>query len=153
VNGLDPLEGKEVWALADGIVVGPLTVTGGSVDVGFVATHVVVGLKYTSQWKTLYLTAEGINQGSEQGKRKKLNGVTLRVDCSRGLKAGISFDELTEVPELILAGTTDLYTGDAYTLTFPNWDTKGEVCIEQSEPHPAAVLGVIVDVTAGDTQR
>ncbi len=153
VTGLDHLENKEVWSLADGHVVGPLTVEGGAVNLSFVASTAVVGLRYTSQIKTLYLTAEGINSGSEQGKRKNLSGVSLRVDCSRGLSCGPSFDLLTEVPDLILAGGPQLYTGDAYTTVFPDWNTKGEICIEQVYPLPASVLGVIVGVTPGDTGR
>lgn len=153
VTGLDHLEGKEVWALADGVVVGPLTVASGSVDLGFTASSVVVGLRYTSQIKTLYLTADGINQGSEQGKRKMLPAVTLRLDCTRGLEVGNDFSYLTPLPDTILAGTNDLFEGDARALIYPQWDTKGEICIQQSDPLPAQVLGVIVEVVPGDTGR
>lgn len=149
VHGLDHLEGKEVWALADGTVVGPLIVVGGSVDVGFLATNIVVGLKYTQQVKTLYLTTQGLQSGSDQGKRKLISGVTLRVDCSRGLQVGTEFgDYLTPIPEL---QENDLYTGDARALTFADWNTRGEVCIQQDQPLPATVLGIIVEVTPGDT--
>ncbi len=153
VSGLDHLENAEVYALCDGRVEGPYTVTDGGITLEAPAAIITVGLKFTSQWKTLYLTAEGIQRGSEQGKRKNLQGVTLRVDNSRGLQVGPAFDALTDIPELILAGTTDTYTGDAYTTIQPDWNTKGEVCVEQTLPLPASVLGVIVGVTAGDTGR
>jgi hypothetical protein len=153
VGGLGHLEGKQVYALADGLVVGPLTVTGGSVNIGTAASNIVVGLKYTQQIKTLYLTTDGIQQGSDQGKRKQISGVTLRVDCAAGLKVGTDFDYLNPLPELnadLPAGT--LFTGDSRALTFPQWDTKGETCIQQDFPLPAAVLGVIVEVTPGDDE-
>lgn len=153
VSGLDHLEGKEVWALADGVVVGPLTVTAGAVDLGDPYSKIVVGLKYTQQIKTLYLTAEGINTGSEQGKRKLIPEVTLRVDCSKGLKVGGDFDNLTPVPDLILPDTLELFTGDAFSVIFADWDVKGEVCIQQDYPLPASILGVIPGVLAGDTAR
>lgn len=153
-SGLDHLEGKEVWALADGFVVGPLTVALGAVDLGFSAANAVIGLRYTQQIKTLYLTAEGLNTGSEQGKRKFLPAVTLRVDCTKGLSAGHDFTSLSEVPDLILAGTADtLFTGDARVNIGPFWDTNGEICIQQTDPLPAQVLGVIVEVVPGDTGR
>jgi hypothetical protein len=152
VTGLDHLEGKEVWSLADGIVVGPLTVAGGSVTLLFAATNIVVGLRYTQQIQTLYLTTDGIQQGSDQGKRKQVSGITLRVDCTKGLKVGTDFDYLTELPELNEAGT-ELFTGDSRALSFPQWGEKGEVCIQQDDPLPASVLGIIVEVTPGDTGR
>lgn len=151
VTGLNHLEGKQVWALADGVVVGPLTVVGGSVDVGFLASSIVVGLKYTAQIQTLYLTTDGIQQGSDQGKRKQISGVTLRVDCTRGLTAGTDFGQYqTPVPELNDPTSTGLFTGDCRVLAYANWDERGFTMIEQDLPLPASVLGVIVEVTPGD---
>jgi hypothetical protein len=152
VSGLNHLEGKQVWALADGVVVGPLTVVSGAVDIGFTATNIVVGLKYTQQVQTLYLTTEGIQEGSDQGKRKQISGITLRVDCSKGMSAGTDFAYMTPIPELnqdLADGA--LYTGDARVLSFPQWDRPGQTCIEQDLPLPATVLGLIVEVTPGDT--
>lgn len=152
ISGLGHLEGKQVYALADGVVEGPFTVAGGAITLSAAATNVVVGLKYTQQIQTLYLTTEGIQEGSDQGKRKQISGVTLRTDCTKGLKAGTDFDYLTPVPELnqdLAVG--DLYTGDARVLSFPQWDRPGQTCIQQDDPLPATVLGVIVEVTPGDT--
>lgn len=158
VGGLGHLEGKEVYALVDGEEVGPLTVTSGSVTVRTPlqdpASNVIVGLKYTGQIKTLYLDSSVLESGTIQGKRKKLNGVTLRVDCTRGLKAGTDFDHLTALPDLNpTTFTPTLFTGDARVLTYPNWDTEGEICVQQDHPYPASVNGIIVEVTPGDTGR
>lgn len=149
-TGLGHLEGKQVRALADGTVLGPFTVSGGSVALGGTYSSVVVGLKYTQQLKTLYLTNEGMQAGTEQSKRKVLQGVSLRVDCTRGLKVGVDFAHLDTVPDL---ETSALYTGDAFTPVNPDWNTRGEVCIQQDHPLPAAVLGVIIGVVPGDTGR
>lgn len=150
VSGLSHLEGKEVWALADGVVIGPLTVTGGVADLGVVASTAVVGLKYTSQGKTLYLTTEGIQRGTEQGKRKMTQGATLRLDCTRGITVGTDFENLTTLEDT--EGLT-LFTGDAYAAINPDWNTKGEICFQQALPLPATVLGVIIGVVPGDTGR
>lgn len=150
VTGLDHLEGKVVYALADGRVEGPFTVSSGSITLSAESANVVVGLQYTSQIKTLYLTVEGLQPGTIQGKRKFVPAVTLRVDCTAGLEAGIDFDNLTPVPDL---DTTEPYTGDARVVVFSDWTETGEVCVQQTQPLPAGVLGIIVEVTPGDTGR
>src|SRR5690606_9764191 len=44
VTGLSALEGATVWAIADGDVLGPFTVSDGEIaDIGQVATNVTVG--------------------------------------------------------------------------------------------------------------
>jgi hypothetical protein len=152
VSGLGHLEGKVVYALADGLVEGPFTVAGGSVTLPDAASNIIVGLKFTQQIQTLYLTTQGIQSGSDQGKRKQISGVTVRTDCTAGLKAGTDFDYLTPIPELNEnLATGDLFTGDSRVLSFPQWDTPGQTCIQQDDPLPATVLGVIVEVTPGDT--
>ena len=151
LSGLDHLTGKIVWALADGVVVGPLTVVAGSVTLPNPATNIVVGLRYTQQIQTLYLTTQGIQEGSDQGKRKQISGITLRVDCSRGLQAGTDFLNMTPLPELNDPTTVALYTGDSRVLNYPQWDEPGETCIQQNDPLPCTVLGLIVEVTPGDT--
>jgi len=154
------LKGKEVWALADGHVVGPLVANAstGIVTLPFAACTVVAGLKYTQQVKTLYLTMEGLNQGTEQGKRKQISGITTRVDCTLGPVIGSDFELMYSPPEFATtvndpASNTVLATGDVRALNFPQWDTKGEVCVEQTLPLPASILGIIVEVTPGDTGR
>ncbi len=152
LGGLEHLEGKEVWALADGNVMGPLVVSEGEAMLSETATFacVVVGLSYTSQLKTLYLTVEGLLPGTIQGKRKFTPAATLRVDCTLGLSAGIDFDHLTPVPDL---QGTEPFTGDARVVVFGDWTERAEVCVEQTAPLPATVLGIITEVTAGDTGR
>lgn len=152
LSGLSHLEDKQVFALADGSVIGPLTVTSGLVSLPNPATNIVVGLSYVSQIQTLYLTTEGIQEGSDQGKRKLITGVTLRVDCTAGILAGTDFGEyLTLVPETANAGDGTLFSGDCRVLSYPQWDERGFTMIQQNDPLPASILGVVVEVTPGDT--
>ena len=44
---------------------------------------------------------------------------------------------------------TDLVTGDAMTFLDPSWTVPGQYCIEQAQPLPASILGVIPKVTTG----
>ncbi len=153
ISGLDHLEGMEVWALADGLAQGPFTVASGSITLPYAAAVVVVGLKFTSQLQTLYLTTEGIFQGSDQGKRKQITGMTVRLDNTKALMGGTDFDHLAVFPETIITDPCKAYTGDTRVLTYPAWNTNGQVVCETSEPLPAQVLGIIVEVTPGDTGR
>lgn len=153
VSGLDHLEGKEVYALADGEVLGPFTVVGGTVDLGAVYSSIVVGLRYTSELKTLYLTAEGLNKGTEQGKRKKISGVTWRTDCTMNVEHSIDGVLYNPLPDTYADTTlaTVPFTGDARALTYPDWDTYGVMWARSADPLPAHINGVIIEVTPGDT--
>lgn len=152
LSGLSHLEGKSVTALADGVVVNGLVVTGGAVTLPTPATNIVVGLSLTSQLQTLYLTTQGIQDGSDQGKRKQISGITLRVDCTAGILAGTDFGQyLTLVPETENALDGTLFTGDCRVLSYPQWDERGYTMVQQNDPLPASILGVIVEVTPGDT--
>lgn len=158
ISGLTHLEGKVVWALADGVVHGPLTVVGGAVTLPAAVSNAVVGLKYTQQIQTLYLTMDDLQRGSIQGKRKLVPATTLRLDCTKGIKVGQDFDNLTEVPDcgdidanFVGLNPGELFAGDAYIVMGAAWDEKGEICIQQDLPLPASVLGIIVQVVPGDT--
>jgi hypothetical protein len=45
---------------------------------------------------------------------------------------------------------TDLVDGDARTFLDPTYTVPGQYCIQQSNPYPASILGVIPDVDIGD---
>ena len=85
VSGLDALNGMTVSILADGNVMPQQVVAGGSVTLLQPASSVIVGLPYTCQLQTLYLDT---GEPTSQGKRKKVNAVSIRAKDSRGLQAG-----------------------------------------------------------------
>lgn len=77
VGGLSHLAGKQVVGLADGIPIGPLTVSGtGTLVLPFNASLVTIGLQFLPQFQSLYL-----DNGAPtlQGRRKTLTAVTARV--------------------------------------------------------------------------
>lgn len=152
IPNLAHLEGMEVMALADGEVVGPLTVSGGQVVLPKPAAAVVVGLAYQSQLQTLRLD---LGEPTTQGKRKTVPAVTARVDCARGLKFGPDFDSLYEYKDLqvVYSVPQDLITGDLRINITSSWNTDAQICVQQDYPLPATVLGLIPEVLVGDTQR
>ena len=151
VTGLNHLEGKSVWALADGSVVSDLTVTGGAVTLPSAASLITVGLHYTCDLETLNLELpEGL--GTIQGKRKKLTALTIRMDKTRGLQAGPTFDSqfALKLPVDMYAVPQGLSTGDQRIILSPSYNIEGRICITQSYPLPATVLAVIPEIELGD---
>lgn len=121
-------------------------------------TNVTVGLAYTPQLQTLALD---LGEPTVQGKRKKITGVTVRVNQTLGLQIGRSFSSLVNMKDLVLGnvGTmtnalvTNLVTGDARTIIDPLWDVPGQYCIQQPLPYPASILGVIPEIAIGDSAK
>jgi hypothetical protein len=116
-------------------------------------TKVHVGLGYDCQLQTLYLDT---GEPTIQGKRKNITAMTMRVDQTRGLAAGPAFDDLTSYKDRNLntiGQPIPLFTGDQRLIIGGGWQTEGQVCIEQSNPLPATILGVIPEIQLGDTGK
>lgn len=154
-SGLDHLNGQSVVGLLDGVPVGPLTVSNGSVTTAS-GTKAIFGLSYTPQLQTLALD---LGEPTIQGKRKKIVAVTARVKDALGLSIGQSFSSLVPMKDLVLnnvgsatnALVTNLQTADARTIVDPLWQVPGQYCFQQSYPLPVSILGVIHETTVGDT--
>jgi hypothetical protein len=152
VNGLDHLEGQTVALLADGNVLPQQQVMQGAVTLQRAATSVVVGLPYQAQLKTLYLDIQGGQ--TIQSKRKKVSAVTVRMLNSRGMKVGQTFANLHEFKERNtqpMGQAIQLITGDERITLDPLYDLAGQVCIQQDDPLPCTVLGLIPEITLGDS--
>jgi len=121
-------------------------------------TRVTIGLAYTPQLQTLQLDT---GEPTIQGKMKSIPAVTVRVNQTLGLSIGKTFTTLIPMKDLVRGNVgsatntrvTDLVTGDAMTRLDPSWTVPGQYCIEQPFPFPASILGVIPQVTPGDTAK
>lgn len=153
ISGLWHLEGQTVSILAGGNVPATQTVANGAITLPNAASTVIVGLPYTAQLQTLRLEIK-TDQGTIQGKRKGITNMHVRVEDSRGIKVGPTFDRLTEIKERTneLPGEpTRLTTGDEKIVLQPLIRDTGQICIQQDYPLPTTILGVIPEVTVGDT--
>jgi hypothetical protein len=164
--GLEHLEGKTVAILADGSVSANQAVIDGSITLSHAASSIVVGLPYTVQMQSLYTDIEG--GGTVQGKRKNVPAVTMRVSKSRGFKVGAnqvdtstqetaaitSWRDLVEVKERnanIYAGSAlPLYTGDRFIRINPDWNTPGQVSVQQDYCLPLSISAIIPEINIGD---
>jgi hypothetical protein len=155
--GLDYLEGQTVSILADGGVIDPQVVTNGSITLDNPASLVTVGLGFQAQLQTMPLDING-SDGTIQGKRKSISALTVLCVNTRGLKAGSTFaeDVLVAIKELspstILGDPIPLITGQERVVMDPSWDVEGQICLQQDNPLPATVLGVVPEISIGDTK-
>lgn len=153
ISGLDHLEGETVTILGDGNVFPDQVVTNGQVIISQPCSKVTVGLSYICQLQTLYLD---IGEPTIQGKRKNIAAMTARVDQTRGLEMGLTFDDLTLYKDRDLntiGQPIELFTGDQRMIIGGGWNTEAQLCIEQASPLPATVLGVIPEIQVGDTGK
>lgn len=166
VTGLNHLEGMTVTGLADGGVIVPQIVTNGAITLQTAASAINVGLPFTAQVQTMYL--EVPSQTTDQGKRKDIQAATIRLEDSRGASVGCNMPDSSMQPNqvnvpwtglkqikernnLINAGTAlPLFTGDYRILLPGDWNTNGQVAVEQIFPLPLNVLAVIPELTVGD---
>src|SRR6185369_2006784 len=159
-SGAEFIGGQTVTGLADGEVITPFVMPAdGIFTLGTAASKVTVGLPYTCKLQTLPLE---MGEPTVQGKVKKINSVDVRVAETLGLAIGGDFNSLTPMKDLVrgnvssmLTGlasqvVTDLVDGDARTFLDPRFSVYGQYCIQQSDPLPATVLGVISNTTVGD---
>ncbi len=147
VSGLDHLEGKEVEIIADGAVHPPKTVSGGSITLESAAGKIHAGLKYRSTIETLKVAA-GAAAGTAVGQLKRIDGVSLVLVDSIGMKIGPDQAMLDVVPFRSTADPMDaplpLFTGEKF-VSFPgDVDTDTRIVIEQTLPLPLTVLGAAV---------
>ena len=153
ISGLDHLNGATVSILADGSVQ-PQQVVTGSITLPQAASLVTVGLPYVAQMQTLCMEPEGMAM-QVQDYRKRISAVALRVTDTRGLKVGPKFTDLTEIKErsagVGMGAPIPLYTGDQRVVIDNNYLVDDDVCIEQDNPLPCTVLGVIPEVSIGDS--
>lgn len=167
-RGMDHLEGRTVWALADGGVVKDLIVTGGKVTLPREAKVVIIGLPFEAWLRTLPIVGQD-NRGSISGRKQQAVTAIVSVIRSRGVEIGqaktldpnladaaTSEDEVGEIYEAKMRTPTtpygaapSAYTGDLeQDLGATDWDEVG-VIVRSREPVPMTVVGMSVDNEVG----
>jgi hypothetical protein len=178
ISGLNHLEGMTVTGLADGAVIPPTVVTDGAITLASPASAVTVGLPFQAQLQSLHLQKEG---EMIQDQRKKVIGVTVRIEKSRGVKLGANQPNAsaqengTDVPwgnypwgKMVLIPEQQnqlgpnqylpLFTGDHYIPIDDDWNTPGQsaspgmIAAQQDFPLPMQVLAFIPKFDTGDSK-
>ena len=155
MSGLDHLEGKDVVGLADGMVVGPLPVSEGSVTLDDPAETVILGLPFTPRLETMRIEA-GSPDGTAQGKMKQIISAVIRFLKTLGGKVGPDESRMEEISNWImdrqvLGAPAEMVTGDIEIRPWPGDASRdGTVMIVQDKPLPMCVLAVITEVDTAD---
>lgn len=150
LTGLWHLVNTPVAVLADGNVLSDLTVSNaGTLTFPRRFSHAHVGLAYISDVETLDI--EDVS-GATQGKKKKVTGIAIRLDKSRGLLYGPEFTDLTELKQRefeAMGEPTALFSGVKNEDFPPEWSSNGRACFRQKDPLPMTILAIAPELEIG----
>jgi hypothetical protein len=136
------LQGLTVGILGDGMVRPAQTVpVSGVVTIDPPAVKIRVGLPYTCDLELLDI--EDVQSATLVDKKKRVNGVTVLVQDSRGMWAGPDEDTLWEWPQREGSSDPELFTGAVDIALQGRWKDDGRVLIRQVDPLPLRILGVV----------
>jgi len=153
ISGLDHLEGEEVAVLADGATHPNKTVSSGSITLDRSSQKVKVGLPYTSLLQTMRLDA-GSQDGTSQGRTKRIFDVTIRMYESIGVEVGPDLNNMERIPFRSSADEMDqgisVFTGDKEVEFRGNYETDGFVFVRQTQPLPLTILSLYPKLQTND---
>lgn len=150
ISGLGHLEGSTVQVLADGNVISDVVIVNGGFTLPVKASRVHAGLRYISDIETPDIEPQ---QGTLQGKLKKITKAVVRFYRSRGLFVGPDSANLTELKQREfekIGDPTDLFSGDKEVTFGALWNTHGRILMRQIYPLPMNITAVIPSLTVSD---
>ena len=148
-TGLTSLAGWTVLALADGEVLGPVTVSAaGSVTLPVPARDVVFGLPFTHEVAPMPIASPGARTSLPQGGYRPIR-VTFRVQRTAHLTADAGRGPVDLVPsrppqEAITADVTTRTAGWRRDATLPPWS------VAQDRPLPCTILSATTELKVND---
>ena len=153
LSGLTHLEGQTVSILADGATHPTKTVSSGAISLDRAAKKVKVGLSYTSLLQTMRIDA-GSQNGTSQGKTKRIYEITIRLFETVGVEVGPDLDNMERIPFRSSANPMNEgiapFTGDKEVEFRGNYDTDGFIVVRQTQPLPLTVLSVYPRLVTND---
>ena len=151
VTGLWHLDGQMVSALADGVPVPNLMVSGGAITLDNPAEKILVGYPFTARIRTLHLEA-GAQGGTAQGQVGRVWEMILRVQNALGGSYGTDVQQANGKMDPILyrqasepaADAVPIFNGDIRIAFDGEWDRDRYMVIEHPEPLPFTLTALIV---------
>jgi hypothetical protein len=151
--GLNHLEGQTVSILVDGATHPNKVVASNSITLDRFGTDVKIGLGFTSILKTMRIDA-GSQDGTSQGKTKRIFEVTARLFETVGVEVGPDLDNMERVPFRTSADPMDQgippFTGDKQVEFRGNYDTDGFMIVRQTQPLPLTILSLYPRLITND---
>ena len=145
VSGLFHLEGEKIDATTDGSAHPQVTVTNGKVTLQNAAQKIKLGFNYESVLQTMRVELQA-EDGTAQGKIKRIHDVTVRLFESLGVEIGGSLDNMERIPfrdsSMPMTQSVKLFTGDKDAEFRGDYDKEGYVYVRQNLPLPLTVLAI-----------
>ena len=153
LSGLSHLEGQVVSILADGATHPNKTVSSGAITLDRSAKDVKIGLAFTSLLQTMRLDA-GSQDGTSQGKTKRIYDITVRMYETIGIEVGPDLDNMERIPFRSSANLMDEgippFTGDKEIEFRGNYETDGFIYVRQTQPLPFTILSLYPRLVTND---
>lgn len=157
VTRLEHLEDEQVWAYVDNSFAGIHTVTGGKITANATGTTIYVGRPYYMDLEPM-LRSAGSENGSAQGKKKRVYELLVTVYQTRALKAGRTFDNLDTIPFRSTADDMDTaipLAGATYPevleLSFNGtWSSDARICLRSDTPTPCTITAIHARMETND---
>jgi len=152
-TGAQHLAGNTITAIVDGSVQPPVTVaSNGSFTTQDAGTACVAGIPYVSTLRTLPVDIEA-QSGNTQAKKKTVANVYLRVADTVGFSYGVAQNGIavslyTQQANTDVIGAAPTYfNGDIRCKVLQNIGTYADILVQQTQPYPLQVLGVVRDIS------
>lgn len=143
-GGLSHLVAKTVGVVADGEYIGDFTVSAtGTVSLPVYAVTARIGLKYTSELKTLPAAMQ--IEAAGQGRTKNVNKVWVRVENQEEFLIGPDANNLVPSGTLSVEETNE----ELQVTLLPSWSQDGSIVLQQPDPVPLTVNGLAIEVAIG----
>lgn len=157
ITGLGHLEGAEVSVLVNGAPHPNATVAGGAITLQLPGSTVQVGLPCPARWRSMRLES-GAQDGTAQGKTKRISKVVLRLLATGGgkygpMKPGGYMDHV-----LIRTGSdrmdqpAPLFTGDKVVAWPDGYNMDAYLGFEIDQPVAATIVAVMPQITTVDSR-
>lgn len=153
ITGLNWLEGQTVGVLTDGSAHPDCVVTSGTITLDVAANIAQIGLRFNSIGQTMPVEG-GSQDGSAQGKLKRIERIGLWLMDTLGLSVGPDANTLTEIIERQwgsnFGSMVPLFTGIWRDRFEGDWDRLGQVYWQASGMFPATVLAMMEQLQVSD---
>lgn len=161
VSGLSHLIGESVVVWQDGVCpedangdIKTFTVSAsGTITLDTAALTGIVGLPYTSQWKSAKLGIQPSPTESLLNRDKRIShlGIIGAWLHPKGITFGPDFDHLDDLPGIERGTNVPANTVrtqyDEQEFVFPGtWDNDARLCLQAQAPRPATILAAIMDM-------
>lgn len=153
VTGLWHLEGETVTVYADGAVHPDVTVTNGKTTLGYNASVITLGYAFNSDAITMPPEA-GAQEGTSQGKIKKVSRMGFYLLDTLGLKHGRDFDNLDEIIFRqwgdLFGQPPALFTGVKRIRFAGGYDRLAQTYLRCDGPFPCTILAMMPQIETAD---